>query len=174
MGQSRDPGWHPDPTGRFDERLWNGRRWTPRVRIGAAEAIEAASGTPSGEDGQWRPDPTRRFEQRLWQAGDWTRRVRVGSAEAMDTVSVPTSGRATRRQRQADAAGPGWRPDPDDPALERFWDGRQLSAKTRPAGGDGGGSARLPWWGHPAVPIGILLILAIVAVLALVTIWLVT
>lgn len=25
---SLDEGWYPDPSGRFDQRLWNGRAWT--------------------------------------------------------------------------------------------------------------------------------------------------
>jgi hypothetical protein len=27
-------GWHPDPTGRFSERYWNGTRWTSQVHSG--------------------------------------------------------------------------------------------------------------------------------------------
>lgn len=26
-----EKGWHPDPTGRFERRLWNGTRWTSQV-----------------------------------------------------------------------------------------------------------------------------------------------
>lgn len=170
-GAPADAGWRPDPTGRFEQRLWNGRRWTPRVRVGQAEAIETDAPAPRGGDATWRPDPTARFEQRLWRGGRWTRRVRVGEAEAVDTLSVPGRARPTREDRRADAAGPGWRPDPDDPARERFWDGRQLTVKSRPAGSRRE-RARLRWWAHPAVLVAAVLALLAVTLVALVLLWL--
>ena len=30
-GQSVSPGWYDDPTGRFEQRYWNGEEWTTEV-----------------------------------------------------------------------------------------------------------------------------------------------
>ena len=38
------PGWHPDPYGRFELRLWDGARWTEHVSSGGVEQVEAAAG----------------------------------------------------------------------------------------------------------------------------------
>jgi hypothetical protein len=36
---SSPPAWHPDPTGRFDHRYWDGRAWTDHVaRDGVAQS----------------------------------------------------------------------------------------------------------------------------------------
>jgi hypothetical protein len=35
----RAAGWYPDPTGRFDDRYWNGNNWTPAVK--RAEQVES-------------------------------------------------------------------------------------------------------------------------------------
>lgn len=60
-----ESGWAADPTGRFEQRFFDGRRWTRRVRVGEAEAIDTL-GVPADlqpdtasdrpEPG-WRPDP---------------------------------------------------------------------------------------------------------------------
>ena len=34
-----DPGWYPDPIGRFDERLWTGAEWTEDVKVRKRDAV---------------------------------------------------------------------------------------------------------------------------------------
>jgi hypothetical protein len=51
MADTTAAGWHPDPSGRFEFRWWDGGRWTDQVSVGGmaqtdapAEAAPAASG----------------------------------------------------------------------------------------------------------------------------------
>ena len=37
---SSPPAWHPDPTGRFDLRYWDGRLWTEHVTRGGQQATD--------------------------------------------------------------------------------------------------------------------------------------
>lgn len=41
-------GWQPDPTGRHQERLWDGERWTPHVRDGEVVGVDPFDGTGMG------------------------------------------------------------------------------------------------------------------------------
>lgn len=34
------PAWHPDPTGRYDHRYWDGSRWTEHVSQGGAQVTD--------------------------------------------------------------------------------------------------------------------------------------
>lgn len=34
------PGWHPDPTERFEIRYWDGRRWTGFASTGGVQSID--------------------------------------------------------------------------------------------------------------------------------------
>jgi hypothetical protein len=34
------PAWHPDPTGRYDLRYWDGRLWTEHVARGGEQATD--------------------------------------------------------------------------------------------------------------------------------------
>lgn len=94
--------WQPDPTGRFEQRWWNGTSWTRQVRHGAATATDVIGiqrsrvrrrPRQSGEDPGWRPDPDGRG-QRYWDGHDWTAKWREGSA---DPVQVSMRGWWTRR-----------------------------------------------------------------------------
>jgi hypothetical protein len=76
----------------------------------------------------WRTDPMRRFELRWFDGRRWTKRVRVGDAEAIDTLSVPNDLQPPPRRSGGE---PEWRPDPGDPAQERFFDGHDWTAATR-------------------------------------------
>lgn len=140
-------GWLDDPTGRFERRYWNGDRWTPRVRVGEAEAIDREGVEPdaptrtadSGGTGNWYPDPTGRFQQRLLVGESWTRHVRFRDAVAVDVLSVPSGVRLPKGVQRRDDPGtstsrPGWWPDPDDGDTERYWDGFQWTAARRPRG----------------------------------------
>ena len=39
-GRVSPPAWHPDPTGRFDLRYWDGRLWTEHVTRGGQQATD--------------------------------------------------------------------------------------------------------------------------------------
>lgn len=34
------PGWHPDPTGRYPYRYWDGQRWTDAVSTGTTNGVD--------------------------------------------------------------------------------------------------------------------------------------
>src|SRR5690606_24341019 len=46
IGERRDfcmtmnPGWHPDPTGRFDIRYWDGTLWTEHVGRAGVQTVD--------------------------------------------------------------------------------------------------------------------------------------
>jgi hypothetical protein len=91
-----DPGWHPDPTGRFEQRFYDGRRWTRRVRVAQAEAIDTISvpahlqpdgGSDRPEPG-WRPDPDHPGRERYHDGWQLTIKSRAAG---------PGSGRRSRR-----------------------------------------------------------------------------
>ncbi|MFN2557272.1 MAG: DUF2510 domain-containing protein [Nitriliruptorales bacterium] len=177
-------GWLPDPTGRFEERYWSGDRWTPRVRVGRAEAIdrkgvsaEAVSQTDETGPGEWYPDPTGRFEQRFFSGQAWTRHVRVGEAVALDTLGVPNTVRppkdARPRRTGSSTSPPGWSPDPEDSTVERYWDGYQWTAARRPSGSGSSGPARVT----SVIPgrvmaTGILMMVILVGLLVALIMWL--
>lgn len=136
-GSPGGSGWHRDPEGRFEQRFFDGRRWTRRVRVGGAEAIDSQHERPADRVGNWRPDPTGRFEQRFFDGQQWTKRVRVGRAEAIDTQGMPARHRvpspdATRSGSQERPIG--FYADPDGSGQERFFDGYQWTNRYRPAG----------------------------------------
>lgn len=109
-----DAGWHDDPTGRFDQRWWDGERWTRRIRHHEAVATDATAAprvrgrrrpAPPRADQPpppgWLPDPDGQGE-RFWDGRGWTakrrtaprpsRRSRAGwswwSRPALATVAV--------------------------------------------------------------------------------------
>lgn len=80
-----EPGWRGDPTGRFEMRWFDGRRWTKRVRVGEAEAIDTLSvpndlqpprerGT--GREAGWFPDSDDPDQERFYDGREWTAATR--------------------------------------------------------------------------------------------------
>lgn len=79
--------WRKDPTGRFEERWFNGRRLTRRVRHGGAVATDTVSAPrrtgrrwgrradDHGDGPGWRPDPDGAGE-RFHDGHDWTAKWR--------------------------------------------------------------------------------------------------
>jgi hypothetical protein len=64
-----DAGWYRDPSGRHDQRYWDGTAWTERVQS-AGEQSFAPITAPD-----WYPDPTGRFPLRYWTGYSWTEHV---------------------------------------------------------------------------------------------------
>ncbi len=178
-------GWLPDPTGRFELRYWSGERWTPRIRVGRAEAIDregVAGDEPSqtgdsGVAGSWYPDPTGRFEQRLLVGERWTRQVRVGEAVAVDALSVPNNVRLpkdVRRRKVGTATSPpGWSPDPADSSTERYWDGVQWTAARRPRGSGGPPQRAMSVVPRRVMATGILVVAIMFGLLVALVLWLI-
>jgi len=56
-----EPGWHPDPMGRNEQRFWDGANWTHRVANQGVSSIEPAVGPqlslPAPPDSQRPPPP---------------------------------------------------------------------------------------------------------------------
>lgn len=81
--------WREDPTGRFEQRWFDGRRLTRRVRHGGVVATDTVSpprrtgrrwrkrkdGASHGEGPGWRPDPDGEGE-RFHDGHDWTAKWR--------------------------------------------------------------------------------------------------
>lgn len=44
MNEQPAPNWYPDPSGRHEQRYWDGAAWTTRVRDGGAETVDTAAG----------------------------------------------------------------------------------------------------------------------------------
>lgn len=51
-------GWHPDPTGRYVDRWWDGDRWTDAVRFGHDQQAIDPVLRPTGMAGSLRPMTT--------------------------------------------------------------------------------------------------------------------
>lgn len=97
--------WYPDPTGRFEQRLLVGERWTRHVRLGEAVAVDTLSvpnnvrlpkdvrrgraGTSTSPPG-WSPDPADSSTERYWDGVQWTaaRRPRGSGGPAQRSVSL--------------------------------------------------------------------------------------
>lgn len=94
-------GWRPDPTGRFEDRWWDGTHFTRRVRHGGSVATDTLSPPQSGrrrrragaaEGGAgWRPDPDGSGE-RYHDGHDWTAKRRPAGTHR--TADRPGSLRA--------------------------------------------------------------------------------
>ena len=41
------PDWHPDPTGRYERRYWNGSAWTEHVLRGSQESTDPIVPAPT-------------------------------------------------------------------------------------------------------------------------------
>jgi hypothetical protein len=78
-----DVGWHPDPSGRYEHRWWDGERWTEAVSTAGATFTDPFGGQP--------PEPDRALVERpqlavdlgaggLTGTGTWTVTERDGSA----------------------------------------------------------------------------------------------
>jgi hypothetical protein len=78
-----DAGWHADPTGRYEQRWWDGVRWTEAVTTAGAAFTDPFGGQP--------PEPDRTMVDRpqlavdlgaggLTATGTWTVQERDGSA----------------------------------------------------------------------------------------------
>lgn len=187
-GPSRgmDGGWRPDPTGRFPERFFDGWKWTERVRMDDAVAVD--TGHDLGDHDGWYEDPTGRFPGRYFDGRAWTKRVRVADAVATDTVGAPSDcspPRGAERAPVVDGRSPGWYPDPggdeswphwdpprEGPDKQRYWDGHRWTAKTRVGGGH-----ELSWLQQPFVRVALrraivaLVALAAVVALLVIVVW---
>lgn len=72
---STDPGWHPDPTGRFSWRYWDGHTWTSHVANNGATSTDAMSPPPAGDPAKpWNVAP----QASPWS--DWRRFLRPSVA----------------------------------------------------------------------------------------------
>ncbi len=51
MSNQPAPNWYPDPSGKHEQRYWDGARWTDRVMNAGAESSDSSGGThvPSGD-----------------------------------------------------------------------------------------------------------------------------
>ena len=77
-----DAGWHADPSGRYEQRWWDGERWTEAVSTAGATFVDPFGGQP--------PEPDRAMLERpqlavdlgpggLTSSGTWTVQERDGT-----------------------------------------------------------------------------------------------
>ena len=78
--------WYADPSGRHEQRFWDGSAWTAYVADGAVTGSDAVL-NPSAAG--WFPDPTRRNESRYWDGRFWTDHVQNHGAPSNDPFSEP-------------------------------------------------------------------------------------
>ncbi len=64
-----DAGWYRDPSGRHDQRYWDGGAWTERVQSAGAQSFAPITAP------DWYEDPTGRFPLRYWTGYTWTEHV---------------------------------------------------------------------------------------------------
>jgi uncharacterized protein YxjI len=50
MSEQPAPNWYPDPSGRHEQRYWDGTSWTDRVRDGGTESVAAPTDPPAPRD----------------------------------------------------------------------------------------------------------------------------
>jgi len=87
-----EPGWHPDPTGRYASRYWEGG-WTVKVRgsrwsAPITDEVAPPAVTEAVEDPGWWTDPTRQHLMRYFDGVDWTNRVSDDGYEFIDVDSL--------------------------------------------------------------------------------------
>jgi hypothetical protein len=76
-------GWFPDPTGRHEQRFFDGTWWTAFVLDARATSSDAfLDPTAPG----WYPDPHLRHELRYWDGRGWSDQTQDGGVVAVDPV----------------------------------------------------------------------------------------
>ena len=116
MPASPPAGWHPDPSGRHDQRYWDGVRWTEHVASAGHLTIDPLAATPvlPAVAGRvlpdWYPDPSGRHEQRYWDGAQWTEHVVTAGRAMVDPLTAENAGGTANRrnrkiERQARNAG---------------------------------------------------------------------
>jgi hypothetical protein len=97
-----NPDWYPDPTGRFEQRYWDGSQWTEHVTSAGQQRTDPLPGGPvepattadlpglqaTAPDPapDWYPDPTGRYEQRYWDGSQWTEHVTAAGQQGVDPL----------------------------------------------------------------------------------------
>ncbi|MET0895152.1 MAG: DUF4328 domain-containing protein [Acidimicrobiia bacterium] len=64
-----DAGWYFDPSGRHEQRYWDGSAWTERVQSAGVQSFAPVTAP------DWYEDPTGRFPFRYWTGYSWTEHV---------------------------------------------------------------------------------------------------
>lgn len=141
-------GWHPDPTGQFEQRYWDGSQWTEHVHhagVQSVSALSAAAPTQAAqqvEQAASEPAPVaepRAAEPFRFQTGPSLEpdvaKPEVIKPEVIQLEPVRLSPIQPQQQeplqqqpvqqQQPVASGPpaGWHPDPTGQFEQRYWDG---------------------------------------------------
>jgi len=115
MSEDVPAAWFPDPFQRYEQRYWDGGRWTEHVVSGGLKGIDPpvdAVRVPSISrvKAGWHPDPFGRHEQRYWDGNQWTEHVHSRGLRGVDPpveqVMTPAVGHTSKKvARQARKAG---------------------------------------------------------------------
>jgi sporulation protein YlmC with PRC-barrel domain len=117
MTERTAPGWHSDPSGRYEHRYWDGSRWTQHVGTGGRQGIDGPvipSAAPRAiavrPAAGWYPDPAGRGGHRYWDGIRWTDHAQAGGRQALNPspnpATAPPAGRPNNKvSRQARNAG---------------------------------------------------------------------
>jgi len=92
MSERPPAGWFPDPSGRSEQRYWDGDRWTNRVRNPSATDASPAGSPPTG------PSPTGPSPTGPSPAGEPSGTAPSGRPSG-DAASVAPTGTSTRQTR---------------------------------------------------------------------------
>lgn len=109
-------GWHPDPSGRFELRFWDGHAWTQHISTAGRQGWDSAPGpttltaTPLHFAAGWYSDPNGHGWSRYWDGRQWTSYTSPSGGAAVPSSATPAAPVTTPRTdnkvaRQARVAG---------------------------------------------------------------------
>jgi hypothetical protein len=112
------PDWYPDPTGRFEQRYWDGSQWTEHVNSAGQQRTDPLPGEPPPVTAE--PEVT----SDLPGLGD----------TAPDPEPTPA---VEPEPAVAPVPAPDWYPDPTGRYEQRYWDGSRWTEHVTAAGQQG-------------------------------------
>lgn len=121
-----EAGWYRDPTGRYEQRHWDGSVWTERVRSGAGETLDPLADATSSSDA----DPATVASSPAAR-GAVTEAPSDVAAQAGPEAAAPTG----------TMAPPGWFEDPRGGGNLRYWDGAEWTEHVHTPVPSAGGAA---------------------------------
>jgi hypothetical protein len=149
-----NPDWYPDPTGRYEQRYWDGSQWTEHVSSAGQQRSDPLPGAePAGAAAGDLPgmgDLAAQTAGPDTAAAEPAEADDTAAAEPAEAASYPSGGPGDPGTVAAPAvdpvvgsapgsAGPApdWYPDPTGRHEQRYWDGSQWTEHTVTAGQQG-------------------------------------
>lgn len=131
-----NPDWYPDPTGRFEQRYWDGSQWTEHVSSAGQQRTDALPGGPAESEATSEP-------QALGDAPTVAREFPLLPQEPAvpepepEPEPAPQPVAAQPVPAAATDPAPEWYPDPTARYEMRYWDGSRWTEHVTSAGQQG-------------------------------------